>query len=258
MKYSLEQMSDLVSIITPVHNAESYLMQTVESALNQTYKNFEIVLVDDASKDFSRGLIKKYEKLDNRVTSVLLDENVGVANARNEGIRKAKGRYIAFLDSDDIWLETKLEEQIKFMKEKDIAFSHTAYEFIDENGEKFGKPIEVDDCIDYTDLLKLNSIGCLTVVIDRDKVQKIDMPKIRHEDYATWLSILKQGHKAYGINKVLALYRRTSTSLSGNKVKSAMWTWNIIRNVEEVPLPKAILYFGNYAIKNINKHFFKR
>lgn len=258
MNYNLEQVKDLVSVITPVHNAEKYLEITLKSVLNQTYKNFEIILIDDASKDSSREIIKNYEKIDNKVKAVLLDENVGVAKARNEGIKHAKGQYIAFLDSDDIWLENKLEEQIKFMKENNIAFSHTAYEFIDEDGNKFGKPVRVIESVGYSDLLKQNTIGCLTVVIDRQKVKEINMPQIRHEDYATWLSILREGHKAYGLDKVLALYRKSSNSLSSNKVKAAMWTWNIIRNVEKVPLPKAVFYFSNYAIKNINKHFLKK
>lgn len=258
MDYDLDKRKNLVSVITPVHNAEKYLETTLKSVLNQTYKDLEIILVDDASKDSSREIIKKYEKIDNRVKSVLLDSNVGVAKARNEGIKNANGKYIAFLDSDDIWLENKLEIQIKFMQENNIAFSHTAYQFMDEEGNKIGKPVRVTESIEYTDLLKQNSIGCLTVVIDRSKVEKIEMPQIRHEDYATWLSILREGHRAYGLDEVLALYRKSSNSLSGNKIKAAMWTWNIIRNVEKVPLPKAIFYFSNYAIKNVNKHFFKR
>ncbi|CEH35588.1 glycosyltransferase family 2 protein [Romboutsia lituseburensis] len=258
MKYSLNQIQDLVSVITPVHNAEKYLKCTVDSVLGQTYKNLEIILVDDASKDSSREIIKQYQQKDERIKAILLDKNVGVADARNKGIEKAKGKYIAFVDSDDIWLETKIEEQINFMKKNNIAFSHTGYEFINENGDRLGKSVAVHYKLSYTDMLKSNGVGCLTVVIDKEKVDNIVMPKIRHEDYATWLSILKQGHEAYGINKVLALYRKTSTSLSGNKVKSAMWTWNILRNVEKVPLPKAVLYFSNYAVKNINKHFLKR
>lgn len=258
MDYGLDKVKNLVSVITPVHNAEKYLEITLKSVLNQSYTDLEIILVDDASKDSSREIIKKYENIDTRVKSVLLDNNVGVAKARNEGIKKASGRYIAFLDSDDIWMENKLEEQIKFMREKNIAFSHTAYQFMDETGNKMGKPVRVVPSVGYTDLLKQNSVGCLTVVIDRSKVEKIEMPQIRHEDYATWLSILREGHRAYGLDKVLALYRKSSNSLSGNKVKAAMWTWNIIRNVEKVPLPKAVFYFSNYAIKNVNKHFLKK
>ncbi|RDY25019.1 glycosyltransferase family 2 protein [Romboutsia maritimum] len=258
MNYNLGFIPSLVSVIVPVHNAEAYLKDTVDSILKQTYKNIEIILVDDASKDSSRQMIREYQELDERIKSVLLDDNVGVANARNRGIEKATGQYIAFLDSDDIWLSTKLDEQINFMKKDNYGFTCTGYEFMDENGNKLGKTVGVEEVVTYKDLLKQNTIGCLSVIIDRQKIPNIYMPKIHHEDYATWLSILKQGHNAYGLNKVLALYRKRSTSLSGNKIKSAMWTWNILKNVEEIPLPKAIFYFSNYAIKNINKHFLKR
>lgn len=258
MSCSSERICDLVSIITPVHNASEYLEETIDSVLNQTYKNLEIILIDDASTDLSREIINKYQGIDNRVKSILLDENVGVANARNQGIRFAKGKYIAFLDSDDIWLKDKLDTQIKFMKNNNIAFSHTSYQFIDEDGNKIGNSIKVDECTDYTNLLRINSIGCLTVVIDIEKVGLFEMPNIRHEDYATWLTILKRGYNAYGINESLALYRKSATSLSGNKIKSAMWTWNIIRNVEQVPFHKALLYFGNYTVKNLSKHYLKK
>lgn len=255
---SLELKENLVSVITPVYNAERYLEITINSILNQTYKNLEIILIDDFSSDLSRDIIKKYEKIDSRIKSVLLDKNVGVANARNEGIKRAVGRYIAFLDSDDIWLNNKLEEQIKFMKEHDIAFSHTSYQLIDEYGEIISKPIKVNKYVNYIDLLKQNSIGCLTVVIDIGKIGKFEMQQIKHEDYATWLSILKEGNQAYGINKVLALYRKSSNSLSSNKIKSAIWTWNIIRKIEKVPFQKAVLYFANYTFRNINKYFLNK
>ena len=258
MNYNLGFIPGLVSVIVPVHNAEAFLKDTVDSILKQTYENLEIMLVDDASKDSSREMIKEYEVLDERVKPLILEDNVGVADARNKGIEAAKGQYIAFLDSDDIWLPTKLEEQISFMEKNNFGFTCTGYEFIDEGGTKIGKHVEVEPSVNYKDLLKQNTIGCLSVVIDREKIPNIHMPKIHHEDYVTWLSILKQGHSAYGLNKVLALYRRRATSLSGNKLKSAMWTWNILKNVEQIPLPKAVFYFSNYAIKNINKHFFKR
>ena len=124
MKYIFKDM-ELVSVITPVHNAQDFLSQTIESVLNQTYQNFEIILVDDASSDLSRDIIDKYQKIDNRVKSVLLNENLGVANARNEGIKNANGRFIAFLDSDDLWKEDKLEKQIKFMLKNDYGFTYT-------------------------------------------------------------------------------------------------------------------------------------
>lgn len=257
MKYSLETNNNLVSVIMPVHNAQDYLSETVNSVLCQTYKNLEIILVDDASSDSSRKLIQEYERLDERVKSVLLDENCGVANARNEGIKKAKGRFIAFLDSDDLWKERKLEKQIKFMLDNNYAFTFTGYELMDENSKMLGKVVHAKEKVSYNDLLKHNVIGCLTVVIDREKIKNIEMKKIRHEDYSTWLKILKKGHHAYGLDENLASYRTRLNSLSGNKIKSAMWTWNIIRNEEKTPLIKSMFCFTNYAVVNLKKHIFK-
>lgn len=256
MKGTFKDM-ELVSVITPVHNAQDFLAQTIESVLNQTYKNFEIILVDDASSDLSRDIIERYQKIDSRVKSVFLNENLGVANARNEGIKNSNGRFIAFLDSDDLWKENKLEKQINFMIENNYEFTYTGYELMDEDGNMLGKVVHTKNRVDYDELLKHNVIGCLSVVIDRSKIQDIQMKKIRHEDYSAWLKILKRGFVAYGLNENLASYRTRMNSLSGNKIKSAMWTWNIIRKEENTPLPKAVYYFSNYAIVNLKKHLFK-
>lgn len=248
---------ELVSVVTPVHNAQDFLAQTIESVLNQTYQKFEIILVDDASSDLSRDIIDKYQKIDSRIKPVLLNENLGVANARNEGIKNANGRFIAFLDSDDLWKEDKLEKQIKFMLENDYEFTYTGYELMDEEGDMLGKVVHTKDKVDYNELLKYNVIGCLSVVIDRSKIDDIQMKKIRHEDYSAWLKILKRGFVAYGLDENLASYRTRINSLSGNKIKSAIWTWNIIKNEEKMPLPKAMYYFSNYVIVNLKKHLFK-
>lgn len=256
MKYIFKDM-ELVSVVTPVHNAQDFLAQTIESVLNQTYQKFEIILVDDASSDLSRDIIDKYQKIDSRIKPVLLNENLGVANARNEGIKNANGRFIAFLDSDDLWKEDKLEKQIKFMLENDYEFTYTGYELMDEEGNMLGKVVHTKDKVDYNELLKHNVIGCLSVIIDRSKIDDIQMKKVRHEDYSAWLKILKRGFVAYGLDENLASYRTRINSLSGNKIKSAMWTWNIIRNEEKIPLPKAMYYFSNYAIVNLKKHLFK-
>ena len=140
------------------------------------------------------------------------------------------------------------------MKEKDCAISFTSYELIDEENKRLEKIVRVVPSIDYKTLLKGNILGCLTVIIDKSKLDfEIKMSGVRHEDYVLWLSILKRGYIAYGIDDVLAQYRKSLTSLSGNKLKSAMWTWNIYRNVEKIPLYKSIYYFINYGINGIKK-----
>ena len=206
--------SDIVSIITPVYNAESFLEDTVNSVLKQTYQDWEMILIDDCSTDKSREIMEKLALMDDRIVPIYSEVNEGVANSRNKGIEKAKGRYIAFLDSDDLWKPNKLEEQVKFMKSKDIAFSFTGYEFINEDGERLGKIISIPSKVTYNELLKYNCIGCLTVMIDKKKVDKIEMPKLKHEDFITWLSILKKDIDAYGINENLASYRKRTGSVS--------------------------------------------
>ena len=244
----------LVSIITPMYNSEKYIGQTIESVLNQTYKEWEMLIVDDCSNDNSPNIVKEYVQRDNRIRYIKIKENKGVSNARNIGLQQARGRFIAFLDSDDKWNYSKLENQVQFMIEKECTITFTSYELIDEDSNTIGKEIKVPREVRYNDLLKGNTLGCLTVMIDKSKIEfDIEMSDARHEDYILWLSILKKGHIAYGIDKVLAQYRKSSTSLSGNKVKSAIWTWNVYRNIEKISLYKSMYYFINYIINGIKK-----
>ncbi|MEG1311641.1 MAG: glycosyltransferase family 2 protein [Romboutsia sp.] len=245
---------NLVSIITPMYNSEKFIEKTIESVLNQTYQNWEMLIVDDCSSDNSSEIVKAYVQKDSRIKYMRTKTNQGVSNARNIALKNAQGQFLAFLDSDDIWHKEKLEKQIDFMKENEYAITFTAYELIDEQNERLEKLINVPESVDYKTLLKGNILGCLTVIIDKSKLDfEVKMSGVRHEDYVLWLSILKSGHIAYGLNEVLALYRKSSTSLSGNKVKSAMWTWNIYRNIEKIPLHKSIYYFINYSINGIKK-----
>ncbi|MEG0180816.1 MAG: glycosyltransferase family 2 protein [Romboutsia sp.] len=246
--------NNLVSIITPMYNAEKFVEDTINSVLNQTYKSWEMIIVDDCSSDNSAEIVKSYVQRDKRIKYIKTDLNKGVSNARNIAIKKARGRYIAFLDSDDIWYENKLEKQVSFIKANNYTIVYSAYELIDENNNKLNKIINVSESVDYNNLLKGNILGCLTVMIDKTKVNfEIKMSGKRHEDYILWLSILKSGNSAYGINEILAQYRKSSKSLSGNKAKSAKWTWDIYREVEKLPLHKSIYYFWNYALGGIKK-----
>ena len=249
-------MKPLVSVVIPMYNAQQFIKETLLSVINQTYTNIEIIVVDDMSKDKSATIVKDLSNKDDRIKYIYLKENKGVANARNIGIEAAQGRYIAFIDSDDLWKENKLERQIEFMLENKYVFTYTEYEFISENGESLNKIIPVEKQVNYKKLLSGNCIGCSTVIIDRNYIQKIYMENVKHEDYVTWLSILKTGYNAYGLNENLGYYRKLKNSLSGNKVQAAKWTWNIYRNVEKLPIHKSILYFSKYALKNVKKHLF--
>lgn len=255
---STEYIDNLVSVIVPVYNAENYMKETIDSILAQTYENIEIICIDDMSKDNSRDILEEYSSKYENIRTILLEKNGGVANARNVGISKAKGRFIAFLDSDDIWLPEKIEKQVGFMLENKYEFTFTGYRFMDAESKLLNTVVNAKKVLDYNTLLKHNAISCLTVVIDRKYVQDIYMPAIHHEDYAAWLRILKQGHKAYGLNEMLAYYRTRQNSLSGNKLKAAGWTWNILRNEEKLGLFRSVYCFCNYAIVNVYKHFISK
>ena len=197
----------LVSVIMPVYNAEKYLEETLDSVLNQTYEDIEIICVDDMSSDGSRDILGKYKEKSKKIKTIYLTENAGVANARNVAIQNAEGRFIAFLDSDDVWLPEKISRQINFMLDNQYEFTFTSYRFIDADSNLMNTIVKAKRELTYNKLLKHNAIACLTVGIDRNYVNDIYMPKTRHEDYAAWLRILKKGYKAYGLNELLALYR---------------------------------------------------
>lgn len=246
-------MNDLVSIITPAYNAEKYIEETINSVINQKYKNWEMIIVDDCSGDSTSSIVESYLKKDNRVRLIKLPKNSGVSVARNTAIQEARGRYIAFLDSDDLWKSKKLETQIKFMKDNNYYFTHSAYELINDNGEQTNKIIYVPEKVDYNRLLKGNPIGCLTVIIDMQNIKNVEMPSISHEDFAAWLNITKEGVVAYGINENLALHRRTENSLSSNKFRAVKWTWNVYRDNQQLGLFKSMksmfMYMLNVMLK---------
>lgn len=244
----------LVSIITPVYKAEKYLEETMKSVQNQTYENWEMILVNDMTPDNSVDIINRIAKEDHRFRLLHLKENSGAAIARNTAINDAKGKYIAFLDSDDQWHPEKLEKQIKFMEERNLAFSFTAYEIIKEKGLRTGKIVHVPDTIDYNGLLRNTIIGCLTVVLNKDIIGHIEMVNIRtRQDFVLWLDILKRGHIAYGLNEVLAYYRKVEGSISSNKFKTAKRNWQVYREIEKLSLVKTIFSFTGYAYHAIKK-----
>lgn len=245
---------DMVSIITPLYNSEAFVTETVKSVISQTYANWEMIIVDDCSTDSSYDLVEAFSKTEDRIKPVRLEENCGVAAARNTAIELAKGRYIAFLDSDDLWLPMKLERQITFMKETGALLSYTGYSKIDDDGNISGRALNVPAEVSYSELLSSNVIGCLTAVYDSWKLGKRFMPVVSHEDYALWLRILKEGNVAHGINEPLAKYRVRRASVSGNKLKAIRFQWNIYRRVEEFSLPFSMYLFLRYAYCGYRKY----
>ncbi|MBO6195206.1 MAG: glycosyltransferase family 2 protein [Bacilli bacterium] len=247
-------MKDLVSIIIPVYNAEKFIDETINTVLNQTYTNWELLLVNDCSTDNSVKLIQKYLK-DERIKLINNKVNSKAAVSRNNGIKKAKGRYICFLDADDLWDKEKLEKQVKFMNKKDCAFSFTGYEFADENGKPNGKKVFIPETITYKQALKNTTIWTSTVMFDMNKLSKenIYMPNIKSEDTASWWSILKKIDKAYGLNEILSFYRRTEGTLSSNKFEAIKRIWNLYRNVEHLNIFYSFYCFCFYALRAVRR-----
>ena len=247
-------MSDLISIITPCYNSSKFINECVNSVLLQSYCNWELLLVDDCSSDNSKELLLNIEKKDERIKVTFLDNNIGAAHARNVAIQKAKGKYIAFLDSDDSWDSMKLEKQISFMVQNDIAFSFTSYQSISENGLDIISVIEAPYKMTYNNYLKNTIIGCLTVIIDREKVGDFEMPSIRSShDMALWLLIMKRGFVAYGFNENLANYRIVSSSNTSSKWDAAKDVWRVYRNLEKLSFFYSIWCFLNYAFNAVIK-----
>jgi teichuronic acid biosynthesis glycosyltransferase TuaG len=247
----------LVSVITPLHNASTFISQTIQSVLDQTYQYWEMIIVDDCSTDNSVEIVETFINQDNRIHLYKLAANSGAAAARNFAIEKAKGRFIAFLDSDDMWNPEKLELQISYMLKHGYAFTFGAYDKIDEKGKAIGH-IDVPEKVGYADLLKTCSIGCLTAVYDTSVTGKVFMPIInKRQDYGLWLRLLKILPYAHGLNVSLAKYRVRQESLSGNKLKAARYQWKIYREIENLSLVKSAYYFTNYFSHGFFKTYFK-
>src|SRR5690625_1276491 len=242
----------LVSVITTAYNAARFICETMDSVRAQTYENWEMIIVDDQSSDNTVQLVKRYEQKDNRIRLVQLNQNSGSAIARNTAMDHANGRYIAFLDSDDRWLPKKLQKQLCFMQENDLAFTFTKYVRMHENGELTNGISKAPVKLSYDDLMKRCVIGCLTVMLDREKIGEERMVNIRtRQDYAFWLTITRKGFYAYGLPEVLAEYRLVADSISSNKIKAAKRNWYVLRVVEKQPLHKAIWYFLHYAVISV-------
>lgn len=249
-------MNELVSIIIPVHNSEKYIIETIDSVKKQTYQNWELILVDDCSTDSGVEIIKKNIKKDKRIKLIKLEKNSGAAIARNTGIDIAKGKYICFLDSDDIWDKEKLTKQIKFITKNNYAFIFTGYEFMSENSIPNGKKVFVPLKIKYNEALKNTTIWTSTVMFNMQKLSKNDiyMPNVRRgQDTATWWKVLKKVDYAYGINEILAYYRRSSNSLSSNKLKALKRTWNLYRNVEHLGVFASAYNFCWYCFNAVRR-----
>ncbi|WP_168123462.1 glycosyltransferase family 2 protein [Paenibacillus sp. HB172176] len=246
----------MVSIITPAYNCEKYISKTIESVIRQTYIHWEMIIVNDQSTDSTENIILKYIKKDYRIKLINLEENSGAAVARNVALASAKGRFIAFLDSDDIWKREKLKAQLEYMINNNYGFTFTSYQYILDDNNSKERVFSVPNTLNYSQALKNTVIGCLTVVIDKNIVGDFRMPLVRKgQDNLTWLMLLKEGNIAYGLNENLAKYRIVNGSLSRNKIHALKRQWSNYRKIIRLPLYQCIYYYFFYIINNIKKYY---
>lgn len=251
----MNTMDRLVSIIVPVYNAGNYIEEAIRMVEAQTYRDWELILVDDCSVDNSRQVIEEHlakaEAAGKRIRLIKKEVNQGAAMARNTGIDASEGRYIAFLDADDIWMPEKLEKEVAFMEEKQAAFVCTSYEFGDEQARGTGKIVHVPETLSYKQALSRTVIFTTTVLLDRQKTGRelIHMPNVKSEDTALWWKILRSGYTAYGLDEVLAIYRRPAKSLSSNKWEAIKRIWYLYRRQEGLSLLQSLYYFIFWALR---------
>lgn len=245
----------LVSIITPSYNSSAFIRQTIEGVLAQTYPHWELLITDDCSTDDSVEIIKGYCQQDARIKLFELEKNSGAGICRNNSIKNAQGRYIAFCDSDDVWMPQKLEKQLKFMKEKNCALAYSSYMITDENGVVNGILV-CKGKADMNSMRRDNHIGCLTGIYDTEKVGKKYMPSIRkRQDWVLWLDILKQCGVGYGMKEPLAYYRVRTNSISKNKSGLIKHNINVYRQYFNYGVVKSYLCFFCLFLPS---YFFKR
>ena len=248
--------NNLVSIITPLYNGERFVSQTIESVLAQTYPHWEMIIVNDGSKDHSEAIAQSYAEKDSRIR-VFSQSNGGSASARNHGIREAKGRYMVFLDADDYWDHTFLSEQLQFMQEKKAKIVCASCRRVDENDHEVLQPMIVPAKANYHDLLKTCSLPCLTTMIDRQDLCDIffhEELKSLRDDYVLWLSLIKQTDYAYGNPKVLASYRLSPQAATANKRKMIRPQFLVYYRVEHLGLLRSAYYLAQWAVRGYLKY----
>lgn len=246
----------LVSVVVPVYNAARFLEKTVMSVLNQTYRNFELIMVDDGSPDQSLEILREFEKRDPRVRVIAYKPNQGAAHARNTGIEQAKGMYIALLDSDDVWKEDKLEKQVRLIESRGADIAYCSYGFIDENDSPMMRPFIVPEETNYKKMLTKCVFSCSTIMVKTDIFKAHPFKSVfYHEDFVLWMELMKNGYKAVGDAEVLAEYRQVSGSKSNDKRKSAKHRWTLYRKALGLGVIPSCIAFIGYTVNGIKKYY---
>lgn len=247
-------MVDLVSIITPAYRVAKYVDRAITSVQQQTYPHWEMIVTDDCSTDETREIVARYVEQDRRVKLIAQTTNQGPAMARNASLRQAQGRFIAFLDSDDWWLPTKLERQLNFMHGSGVALTYTQFRRVDQNGENEGRLIKVPDRLTYRMLLGNTAIATSTAMIDRKQTGDFQMTKTYYDDFALWLKLLREGYLARALHEDLMRYRILQGSVSRSKVNSAKKVWSTYREIEGLSVARSAIHFSRYACNALLKY----
>ena len=249
-----DTVKELVSIIMPNYNGAKYVRESIDSIIAQSYENWELLFVDDCSTDESLKIVESYN--DKRIRILQNETNLGAAISRNNAIREAKGKWIAFLDSDDVWDKDKLSKHLEYMSKNQVEFSCTSYFVVDEQNKPIKEFAPAKDEYGYYDILKHCYIGCSTVIYDCEKIGKVYAPENapKREDFACWLSILKNGKKVACFHESLTTYRLRKGSVSSNKFGLIKYQWNVLRRVEKISLVKSAYYMVHWAIKGFLKY----
>lgn len=246
--------TDLVSIVTPAFKAARFVGDAIRSAVTQDYPHWEMLIVDDCSPDDTVHRVEEWTGQDARIRLIRQPQNGGPAAARNAALASASGRYIAFLDSDDSWLPGKLSKQIEFMRSNGAAISFTGFRRISEDGARTGRLIAVPKQLTYVQLLGNTAMATSTVVVDRSITGQLHMRQAYYDDFVLWLSLLRRGHRALGLNEDLMRYRVVGKSVSRNKTKSAREVWKTYRDIEGLGLLRSAWHFTNYSTRGWLKY----
>lgn len=249
----LDKNEHLVSVITPAYNCAEHIEECIESVLNQTYQNWEMIIVNDKSTDNTQSIVESYVKKDPRIKLFNQEKNAGVAAARNKALDMSQGRFVAFLDSDDAWKPNKLERQLNFMISNNYGFTFTSYEIMSDKPEDKKKIFRVPQNINYNQYLSNTIIGNLTVIMDKELLGEIRVEIGHLEDVLTWMKYLKQGYIAYGLDENLACYRVAENSVSSNKFKNAKRYFRCLREKQKLTLMKSIYCQIGYMFNAMKK-----
>jgi teichuronic acid biosynthesis glycosyltransferase TuaG len=243
--------SKIVSIVMPAYNCGHFVREAIGSVVVQTYRHWELIIVDDCSTDDTAQIVEGVAKTDNRIIVVRLPQNSGAAVARNRALDMARGDYVAFLDGDDLWLSDKLARQVSFMANGGHDLTYTGYERMSEDG-RILSVVAAPPSVNWQQLITHNSMACLTVMYDRKRFSHQRMPLIRKgQDFGLWLNLLAECNVAAGLDLPLARYRIRRGSVSSNKIRALLWTWELYRDHLNIPAPASLYYLACFALNGV-------